>query len=156
MREILRRAALGATLIAATAGGLTFAAGPASAAGWGCSGSEVSGSPYAVTTDSGTVYSYAHLFYDSSTGMNCAVNVKAGSLYGVASYTGVTLYECAQDTPGTCTGIEVAPDDSTTFKYYAGPVSVPGRGHCVQLWAETDNAARTSYATYDSYQGFHC
>ncbi|MFE0458538.1 hypothetical protein ACFW1A_04645 [Kitasatospora sp. NPDC058965] len=156
MREILRRATVGAALGAAVVGGLTFAAGPASAAGWGCSGTEVSGSPYALTTSSGAVYSYAHLFYDSATGNNCAVNVKAGSLYGVASYTDVTLYECSGDTPGQCSEIMVAPDESKTYKYWAGPVTVPGRGHCVRLFAETDNAAGSVDATYDSAVGFHC
>jgi hypothetical protein len=102
------------------------------------------------------VYSYAHLYYDSASGQNCAVNVKTGSLYGVAGYTQIDLYECAEDTPGTCTPLEVDPDVSVAYKYYAGPVKVPGHGHCVRLYAETDNPSFSSSATYDSKVGFHC
>jgi hypothetical protein len=156
MPGIIRRFAGAAAVLATVAGGLTFAAaGPASAAGWGCSGSEVSGSPYTLATG-GSVYSYVHLFYDSSTGRNCAVNVKVGRFSGVASYTDVELDECAEDTPGTCTPLTKDRDWKATYQYYAGPVSVPGRGHCVRLFAETDDSIGEWYATYDSVGGFHC
>ncbi|WP_157538025.1 hypothetical protein [Kitasatospora azatica] len=159
MRGFMRKLAVGAAL-AVVGGGLTFAsAGPAAAGGWGCSGSEVSGSPYAVTSSSGsTVYSNVHLYYDSATGNNCAVNVKAGSLYGISSYVDVTLEECAQDSGSSCTTVAISADPggaSPLYKYYAGPVSVPGRGHCIRLFAETDNANSTDDGTI--YLGpFHC
>ena len=52
----------------------------------------------------------------------------------------VELFVCAQTRPGhTCTPIASSSDPATgsdwrktgMFKYYAGPVTVPGRGHCI-------------------------
>lgn len=160
MRGFMRKLAMGAALTV-VGGGLTFAsAGSAAAGGWGCSGTEVSDSPYPVTSyNSGATLSNVHLYYNSSTGKNCAVNVKAGSLYGVSSYVNVTLYECAETTPGgDCTTLAVSADPAgggPFYQYYAGPVSVPGAGHCVRIYAATHNANDSDYGSI-SLGPFHC
>ena len=161
MRDTMRRLALTAALgLAAASAATVVTAGPASAAGWGCAGNEVSGSPYAVIAMPGGVYSYVHLFYDPSSGDNCAVNVKTGSLYGTPTLTKVKLSVCANSAPATyCSGWnlpsqEDPTDDNTLYSYYAGPVKVPGAGHCIAVYAETDRTA-SDYGTYWS-GAFHC
>ncbi|WP_406321601.1 hypothetical protein [Streptomyces sp. NBC_01637] len=116
------------------ASGIFFAA-PAHAAGYGCAGSEIDS--YAVRTDSGTgtVYGYVHLYYDSSTGKNCAVNVatSAGG-YGVYKPMTIILWECAaSDT--NCNNPYEEDYDQGSYSQYAGPVSVTAPGHCVRVAA---------------------
>jgi hypothetical protein len=153
MRTFMRRVAVAGAFVLA-AGGVTVAtAGTASASGWGCSGTEVAS--YPVKTPSGAVFSYAHLFWDSSTGYNCAVNVKVGSLNGVQSWTYVELDECTGDTPGYCNPVSPLHIDSGNFYNYAGPVRAYGQGHCIELEAITQDTAGNS-ATYGSNGGYHC
>ncbi|MFE0459040.1 hypothetical protein ACFW1A_07220 [Kitasatospora sp. NPDC058965] len=141
MRALVHRIAPAVAAVLTMAGAVTVAGTTsASASGWGCSGNEVSGSPYPVKTSAGAVYSYVHLFWDGSTGKNCAVNVKTGSLYGTPTWTQVIVYECAEDTPVSCNAIKEG-DDGNNYSYYAGPASVPAVGHCVVVQAWTDDTA---------------
>ncbi|GAA1182668.1 hypothetical protein GCM10009664_56030 [Kitasatospora gansuensis] len=149
-------------MVLSVAGGITLPAAPASAAGWGCSGTEVSDSPYAVTTGDGDVYSYVHLYWNGSTGRNCAVNVKAGRLSGTPTLTQIALLACRQDGPvggsaSQCTAIEYPMDPSRSDIYYssyAGPVSVNGSGHCIMVTGITYDTDGTR-AEYRSPM-FHC
>ncbi|MGC0313198.1 hypothetical protein [Kitasatospora acidiphila] len=149
-----RKVAVAGALALAASGVTVATAGTASASSWGCSGTEVASYPL-VRPDTGTTYSYVHLFWDSSTGYNCAVNVKVGSLYGVQTSTSVELDECAQDAPGNCTVVGNPAVDNGAYSYYAGPVRVYGQGHCIQLkadtWDQDDNLAG-----YNSLGGYHC
>ncbi|MFG2882992.1 hypothetical protein ACGFYV_11935 [Streptomyces sp. NPDC048297] len=126
------RKALGilATTAAVIASGVILA--PAASAGtYGCAGSEID--TYPVKTNGGTQYGTIHLFYDSSTGRNCAVNVatSAGG-YGTSERTMVYLAECSGTTLSSCTSSFITSDiDSGYFAYYAGPVSIPAAGHCI-------------------------
>jgi hypothetical protein len=146
-----------AAVLAMASGAMVVGAAGASATGdWGCAGSEVSGSPYPVRNSAGTIYSYVHLYWDGSTGKNCAVNVKTGSLYGPQTDTGLQLTECVEDTPTpqrTCNPLE-QPGQDDNFRYYAGPVSVDGVGHCVVVQAWTDDTSGNE-ATLD-VGPFHC
>ncbi|TQF05420.1 hypothetical protein E6W39_28275 [Kitasatospora acidiphila] len=153
MRSFMRKFAVAGAL-ALAAGGVTVAsAGSASASGWGCSGSEVAS--YNVVSGGGGTWSTVHLFWDSSTGYNCAVNVKASGLYGVQTITSVTIKECGGDTPSTCSNIVDTQDNTNEFYYYAGPVKVNGQGHCIELSAYTENTLGEA-ASYSSNGGFHC
>jgi hypothetical protein len=144
MRLLVRKLAPVAAAVLAMAGAATVAgttsASAAPAGGWGCTGNEVSDSPYAVRTPSGAVFSYVHLYWNGSTGKNCAVNVKTGSLYGIATNTGLVITECVEDTPGgNCNPLGKDDPQNGNFRYYAGPVSVSGVGHCVVVQAWTDD-----------------
>ncbi|GAA2234369.1 hypothetical protein GCM10010430_13870 [Kitasatospora cystarginea] len=166
IRGTVRRLAVTAMAALTLGGGLTFAtAGPAAAGGWGCSGSEVSGSPYAVKDDNGNVFSWAHLYYDSSSGQNCAVNVKVPALSGTPSHTYVNLEACAETSPAsncTRTAIDQDPTDSRLYSQFAGPVRVNAQGHCISLWAETfdNDTPDRNHAWYWSGRfgnaAFHC
>jgi hypothetical protein len=162
MRDTARRLAVGVAMVLSVGSGVTLPATQADAAGWGCSGTEVSGSPYDVATASGAVYSSVHLYWDGSTGTNCAVNVKTGGLYGTPTYTDVTLASCAEDGPegadaAQCTAATSRtdpPGTGTAYGYYAGPVQVPGAGHCLVLEATTldTNSVRARFQS----RMFHC
>ncbi|MFB6992271.1 hypothetical protein ACFC0C_24905 [Streptomyces sp. NPDC056178] len=154
--------------IASVVGGMVLAAGSlfftspsahaAAQASYGCAGVEIDS--YALKY--GTVtYGTIHLFYDSSSGKNCAVNVatSAGG-YGTPTYKGVWLGRCpAGYKPGaSCTDVSdpyVQDPSSSATKYsqYAGPVSVSAAGRCIEVGGSITapngtNAHHTTYATH--------
>ncbi|MFJ3716678.1 hypothetical protein [Streptomyces sp. NPDC090057] len=127
MRKVLGALAVTAAIAAS---GVVFAPA-ASAAAYGCAGSEID--TYAVKTSGGTQYSTIHLFYDSSTGNNCAVNVAttAGG-YGTAEKTMVNISVCSGTTLSSCVGGQITNKaDVGNYQYYAGPVSVHAANHCI-------------------------
>ncbi|MEV6013630.1 spore-associated protein A [Streptomyces sp. NPDC051976] len=140
MRPHVRRFAPVIAAVLTMAGAATIAGtSSASADGGYCTGNEVADSPYPVTTSTGAVYGYLHLYWNASTGTNCAVTVKTGALAGPRTYTSVNLAACAGDTPDACsTWVEDSPDGGY-YTSYAGPVSVKGAGHCVELSGEISN-----------------
>ncbi|MFC0542715.1 hypothetical protein [Kutzneria chonburiensis] len=151
----MRKLAPAAAAVLAMTGAVTIAdTGTASAAGWGCSGSEVSDSPYPVVGPAGSVFSYVHLYWNGSTGKNCAVNVKTGALYGTPTQTEIVLYQCAADTPAAGCSATLAASDGGNFAYYAGPASIPGAGHClvVQAWTDDTSGNEANFARGP----FHC
>jgi hypothetical protein len=161
MRGTRRLAAAGAFILAVSGGATVATTQPASAGGWGCTGTEVSGSPFPETNFyvNSPIYGYIHLYYDASTGYNCAVNVKTGSGYGVPTDTEIELEECAEDVPGTCTVINDQWDPPVTstalYSYYAGPVRVYGKGHCISYYGLA-SAPDGTYGMAGNAQGSHC
>ncbi|MFF3670835.1 hypothetical protein [Microtetraspora malaysiensis] len=140
-----------AALVGASIVPLTVTAGPANAAS--CGGSLIDS--IAVKNSSGTTYGTVKLYYSSSSGTNCArldrvVNpgTKKGmilSLYACGS--GWSVSKCHQD-------FYAIGQDSGQFGQYAGPVTVNGKGRCVQVEASVQ-AANNSWANYHS-PVFHC
>ncbi|MGW4808253.1 hypothetical protein [Kitasatospora sp. NPDC004272] len=134
------------------AAGLTVGAPTASAGEWGCAGNEID--TYSVTYGS-TMYGAVHLYYDSSTGKNCAVTVatSAGG-YGVAKYMSVMLARCTQTSPSSTCSLDDVKVDADTYKYYAGPVSLSAAGHCISVRGRvTYNGHEAAGSTYG---GVHC
>ncbi|MEE1739974.1 hypothetical protein [Streptomyces sp. BE147] len=134
MKRIFARIAMVAAMLA---GGLFFSPA-AHAAGYGCGGSEIDS--YAVKTSGGTVYGYIHLYYDSSTGKNCAVNVAtAAGGAGTATVKNVYMARCvAGSTAGKGCSVDLTLYDppfgsSTKFTSYAGPVSFNAAGRCILI-----------------------
>lgn len=140
---------------AAIVGGSILAAPGATASGYGCSGTEIG--TYAVRVSGGTTsYGTAHLYYDSATGYDCAVNVAtAAGGYGTPHQISVHLAACKETSPDPkqCTETGTPQTDSHTYDYYAGPVKVHAPGQCIHLYA-TDTYDFT-FADYFS-GAFHC
>ncbi|MFD5661369.1 hypothetical protein [Streptomyces hirsutus] len=111
----------------------TVALAPAASAGaYGCAGSQINS--YSLYGDTTVSYGTIYLYYDSSTGKNCAAmaSTSAGG-YGVKKPMTLHLRVCSQrsDTGG-CTVTDGA-IDSGSYAYYAGPVSVKAAGHCIWI-----------------------
>jgi hypothetical protein len=154
-----RTASTLACLTVIAAGGIAFAS-PASASGYGCSGSEIDTYTVELNQSSptpGRDISKIHLFYDSSTKKNCAANVKttAGGS-GTSTYMQVNIYRCASHVKSgqRCDDIEADDTDNGYFKQYAGPVSIKAAGRCISVFAETfiPNGEHDSLDTY----AVHC
>jgi hypothetical protein len=112
---------------------ITVSAPPASAAG--CSGNLVGHHP--VRNAAGELLAHVDIYYDSSTGYNCARLNSYDGWWGRRKWMYIELYTCRETTdPGdSCTqygsGSRYFDNDGGDFQYYAGPVSVYGRGHCI-------------------------
>ncbi|MFD8007294.1 hypothetical protein [Streptomyces mirabilis] len=86
-----------------------------------------------MKTSGGTQYATIHLYYDSSTGKNCAVTVAttAGG-YGTAEQTMVNISVCSGTTLTSCVGGAITNKAQVgNFQYYVGPVSVAAADHCI-------------------------
>ncbi|WP_225850067.1 hypothetical protein [Streptomyces sp. HPF1205] len=132
-----RTVALLFTAFLAIVGGLVLAPA-ASASGYGCSGSEIGS--YPVTTSGGTNYGTIHIYYDSSTGNNCAVAVGSSAVSGKSDiYMSVTVFKCAETSISpTCTYVS-SDIDHDYYYYYAGPVTMYAPSNCIQVGATIRN-----------------
>jgi hypothetical protein len=123
--RLTRRLSLGA-LPAVAALAIAFAlsgAAPAQAA-YGCAGRQIDSYPI----DSVGVLK---LYYSSATGENCAVTVA----YNTSSSKRMTvvLWRCATKIDSRFCSPQESRKDAGKYSWYAGPVKVKARGHCV--WA---------------------
>jgi len=84
-----------------------------------------------------TTLAFLDVFFDSSTGNNCAMTVAAGNASGHATSIDVLLVRCKETSPGpTCTfdgtpQTDPNPSDPGPFHFFAGPVLVNAPGHCI-------------------------
>jgi hypothetical protein len=145
-------------------GGLLVFSPPASAAAtgaYGCSGTEID--TYPNKTSSGAIWGYIHLYYDSATGNNCAVNVaNSAGYYGTPTYKGITMSRCvAGSVAGKGCSTDLRRDDpafgdnKTLYSYYAGPVSFNAAGRCILLSGVLLNPNATNAASV-STGAVHC
>ncbi|USX50019.1 hypothetical protein [Lentzea sp. HUAS12] len=107
----------------------------ANAAEYGCTGSLID--TYAVKSSVGNHLSTIRLYYNSSTGYNCASNVKTAYYSQFKHEASITMYnqdfrEDDNNRPGYNNDF-----DSGKFQYYAGPVKVYAKGKCVTIRATT-------------------
>jgi hypothetical protein len=102
-----------------------------------CSGTLIEHIPLKNGT---ATYGYLDVYYNGSTGKNCAMTRAAGSAYGNATRISVVLIRCQQTTSGSnCTYDPAAGDrvvDDGAYHYYAGPVELSAAGRCI--WAAGD------------------
>jgi hypothetical protein len=78
------------------------------------------------------------LYYNSSTGMNCVVMNHGSDNWGLPVMTVASLTICRESVASTtCTPISQK-QDRNVYKYYAGPVSLYGRGHCIRAYGSLD------------------
>jgi hypothetical protein len=138
---------------------LTAPASVANADAYGCPGTRVGS--YPVKTPQGTTWGYFHIYYDSSTGVNCAVTVKntAGG-YGTYGYTQATIVACYNTTPSDdCKEVDQGKTDRGYYLYYAGPVKVYAKDRCISGKGSIERAAdgvnATTYTTLGN-RAVHC
>lgn len=140
---------------------LAPSANAAATGAYGCSGSEID--TYQVKTTGGTVYGNVHLYYDSSTGRNCAVNVATSAgAYGTPTFKFVMLVKCVSGTSAgsTCVQDTYSQDPSTTgitYSQYAGPVNISAAGRCISVTGivSLTSGPTASQASYSS-KATHC
>jgi len=79
----------------------------------------------------GTKIGELDVYYNGSTGNNCAYTRSGGPTWGVSKSMLVQIQACAQTSPSpNCNAIAWDQDDGN-YSYYAGPVGVHGQGHCI-------------------------
>ena len=72
------------------------------------------------------------VYYDASSGNNCARVNHLGASYGRSSTTEVQIARCGSTKPSqACYTHAPYPSDSGNYAYYAGPVSVNAPSNCV-------------------------
>ncbi|WP_328311528.1 hypothetical protein OG432_15515 [Streptomyces sp. NBC_00442] len=132
------------------ASGVIFGAAPsASAANWGCPGSQVDS--YTSRNSAGETLSHTYLFYSSaSNGTDCAVTV-AAKYAGKAYELGVDIW----------TSDWVQHDgDLGNYASYAGPVKITNtNGKCLNLEATVGNGPMHSNGEViggGNWYGVHC
>lgn len=131
--RLRKRAAAAATMFAVAAG-FSMALSPAAhAGGYGCSGSLID--TYAVKSPVNTL-SHVYLYYNSSTGYNCAVNVKTAYYSQFKHEISLYMYNTTLTEDNIRWGVNVDQDNGKYWQY-AGPVKVKGRGMCISFVAET-------------------
>ncbi len=79
----------------------------------------------------GAIIAEVGLYWDSATGKNCVRVNHRGSTVGVKLPTGATITTSTKSSTGE---IYSSNQDYGTYAYYAGPVSLPGRGLCVAAY----------------------
>ncbi|MFD4641565.1 hypothetical protein ACFWN2_29945 [Lentzea sp. NPDC058436] len=106
----------------------------ANAAEYGCSGSLID--TYKVKSNVGNHLSTIRLYYNASSGYNCAANVKTAYYSQFKHDASIQLLnsDWAEDNHRPGYNIDT---DSGKFQYYAGPVKVYGKGKCMSVTAHT-------------------
>jgi hypothetical protein len=110
-------------------------------------------------TANSTTYGYLNIYYNSANGYNCAETTSASATYGKNKIMAVELDVCKQTSSSdTCTTISYSKpyEDTDTgyYSYYAGPVGVNGKGHCIHAAAEINWNGYA--ATYNTGGASHC
>lgn len=78
-----------------------------------------------------TTLGFLNVYFDSSTGDNCAMTVAAGPASGHATFIDVCLARCTQTSPGSGCTADAEQCDAGDFHFFAGPVFVHAPGHCI-------------------------
>jgi len=165
----MRRLFLLVVLIAS----LAAVALPSSASAAWCSGTRIEHLPIG-SSDNRLPYGYtvAHLdvYWNGSTGKNCAMVVGYGQYYGRLLGAGVGLRSCGETRPSRSCTTRYEDHDYGQFHYYAGPVYVEARRRCIYAYGQATVPLRTysrsdpRYATYwtdfpkvfDGMRALHC
>ncbi len=113
------------------------------AAASSCPGTRIE---HIATPSSSAPEAFLDIFFDSSTGDNCAMMVGAGSAAGHASSIEVCLIRCKETSPGpTCT-VDAEQCDSGAFHSFAGPVSIHAPGKCISAFGDLTFNGTTFFA----------
>lgn len=150
----------GATLaaLAALALAITLASTSSAQAAGTCPGGLIAHQP--LTAGLG----WLDVYYDGTTGRNCARVVSSAGTWGVPKVMSVELVRCSSTKPSQRCGTYDTSRDRGTYKYYAGPVSISARGHCILAYGYVQTSSssgyaqlgRTSYLEGTPAYGVHC
>ncbi|GAA0686468.1 hypothetical protein GCM10010193_45420 [Kitasatospora atroaurantiaca] len=102
------------------------------ASAYGCTGGLVDS--YPVKTSEGVIFGYFYLYFDNSTGNNCAATIKtANSGYGTASVVKASISRCSNTSASnSCTKVSgTTSTDEGNFAKFAGPVKVSAASTCI-------------------------
>jgi hypothetical protein len=133
---------------------------PSTAQAAGCSGALIEHRP--IRGDrTGNLFGYLDVYYNSSTGRNCARTVSSARTWGVAKPMYVGLYKCSQTRRGGCTVVAKAEDKANftygSYAYYAGPRSLYAAGHCIAARGDIQFRGEHGAAFTPNYPGgSHC
>ena len=137
----IKRTLSATAMTALLAGGLSVGVAPMASAtqtSTGCVGTLVQDT--GISNSAGTVVAYVEIYWDASTGQNCAMLVSSSATWGISKYMDIHMIECESDTPQRAYDCVVVPgqnpDNGGDFSYYAGPISVNGAGHCIYVEAQ--------------------
>lgn len=150
---------LGATVL--LAGGVGVAGASAASAtqtSTSCIGNLVE-SDKLTGESSHTTLGNLNIYWDSATGQNCATVTSSSSTWGVAKSMTVEIWECVTDkadSRSSCAAVAGtgSNDFGTAYRYYAGPVSAPGSGHCIDAYGQII-MPNGDYAEHNTGAG-HC
>jgi hypothetical protein len=105
---------------------------------------------YPITAN-GSQIGEVDLYYNSSTGYNCAWTRTIGDAYGHAQHITIGIGACSPSNRQSdqCTGATQHDDDLGDYHYYAGPAAVKAPGVCISLigfimWKGQSYAATTN------------
>ena len=116
-------------------------------------------SPTITLTADGITLGYINVYYNSANGYNCAETTSSSTTYGLNKDMEVSLTVCTQTSPGnTCTSISDNKPyndyDGGNYSYYAGPVGVYGKGHCISIYGQINWNGHDYY--YEPDTAVHC
>lgn len=87
-----------------------------------------------MKTGSGVVLGYFYIWFDNTSGRNCAATIKTvNSGYGTASAVKASISRCSNPSAAaTCTKVAgTTSTDEGDFTMYAGPVRVAAAATCI-------------------------
>ena len=131
MKKFKASIAVMASLISVSA---TIMSAPAAQAGVGdCTGSLIARK---VANASGTAVGELVVYYNASTGNNCARFNHIGPSYGLTRETSVFIERCPTNNPASNCFLTGGPSDhdASSYAYYAGPVQVYSPNKCVRAY----------------------
>ncbi len=79
----------------------------------------------------GTKIGELDIYYNASTGVNCAKMNHGGPTWGVTRDTYVQIAKCQETSPSSTCVYAAEDHDGGQFAYYAGPATVTAGSHCV-------------------------
>ncbi|TDD06155.1 spore-associated protein A [Nonomuraea deserti] len=134
------RGKLATLLASATLASTALVAGAAPVSATGPCGSSYSRVGAYAVPESGTRKGTLEVYYNSSTGKNCAL------MYGYGSTANTTTWKSVRIQRSDNTGLD---QDGGNYKYYAGPVYVSAPGQCIDVEGSVGQAGV-------SYWDVHC
>lgn len=126
---------------------------PNASAASACSTNLVDSKPLRSPSGANSGIGRLELYYNSSTGNNCAMVVHTGASYGVAAETYVSIIRCAETVwDGKCDGGSGFDSDYGNFSYYAGGVRVHAPNNCIS----TQGSIKWNGVYHTAKIGGHC